>query len=260
MEDITFCPYVTISSHDQEMEIPTDTFYPFLPNGDRTNIHHTYDEYSYTLGFFAAISVIGENIVIDLNGYTIQQCNGHLLMQRFFALIELNSAPFTQGNGPHEFVGPGISHYHAAKNVTIHGPGTLGRSAHHAIHGNDNSNIHIHDITFHGYEIAAVNLNNVQNVTIESCIVNGNRKDIPILGTFSAMINIRAYIQYLQNKNYSMALGNQIVTANNLYRRILQSIMNVYDDVMATGFINQTIHPGEYDLFNNPFRVTEGTW
>lgn len=256
MEHITFCPYVT----NQDMEIVTDSFYPFLPNGERTNSHHTYDEYAYTLGFFTAISIIGENIIIDLNDYSIQQCEGHLLMQRFFALIELNSSPFTQGNGPHEFVGPDVSHYHASKNVTIHGPGTLGRSAHHAIHGNDNSNVHIYDITFDGYEVAAVNLNNVQNVTIENCIVNGNRKDIPILGSFSATINMRSYIQYLKKKNYSMILRNQTVTANDLYRRLLQSTMNVYNDVMETGFIDQNNHPDEYNLYNNPFRVTEGTW
>jgi hypothetical protein len=241
------------------MEMPTDSFYPFLPNGERRNENLMYNEFAYALGFFAAMSVVGDNIIIDLNGHSIRQCEGHLLMQRFFAIIELSSSPFTIGNGPHDFVG-NIENYRAAQNVTIRGPGTLGRSAHHGIHGNDNSNIHIHDVTFEDYEIAAVNLNNVQNVTIENCIVNGNRKDIPILGSFSATINIRPYIQYLKTKDYSMMLGNQIVTASDLYNRLLQAIMNVYNDVMATGFIDEARHPEEFNLYNNPLRVTEGTW
>jgi hypothetical protein len=88
-----------------------------------------YDQHAYALGFHSAISIIGNNIEVNLNGMTIQQCEGHLLMQRFFAIFELAGQPFTKDEGPHQFVGP--SGFLAAHNVTISGPGTIGRSAHH---------------------------------------------------------------------------------------------------------------------------------
>lgn len=60
----------------------------------------------------------------------MEQSVGHALFQRFFALIELNSSPFSPGVGPAQFVGDGDT-FAAASNVRILGPGTLGRSSHH---------------------------------------------------------------------------------------------------------------------------------
>lgn len=51
-------------------------------------------------------------------------------MQRFFSIIELAEAPFIKGVGPHMFIGPN-STFHTSTNITIHGPGILGRSSHH---------------------------------------------------------------------------------------------------------------------------------
>jgi hypothetical protein len=57
-----------------------------------------------------------------------------------------------------------------------------------------------------------------------------------------------------------MTIRNEIVTARQIFDRLTTSIQNVYDDVMSSGFINQDLHPEEYHLYDNPLRVTEGTW
>ena len=49
----------------------------------------------YTLGWFATIAVENQQgTVIDLNNKTLEQSDLHHLQQRFFANIELASAPF----------------------------------------------------------------------------------------------------------------------------------------------------------------------
>ena len=120
-EDITFCP--TVRSN-QLRDISGDSFQPMFPGTGE------YDEHAFALGFSSAIAVIGQNIEIFLNGKTIQQCDGHLLMQRFFALIGLALQPFTENEGPHNFVNPNLG-FRAGRNVTISGPGKLGRTSHH---------------------------------------------------------------------------------------------------------------------------------
>ena len=89
----------------------------------------TYDENAFGLGFFAAIAIASPNVDLYLNEHTIQQSRGHALMQRFFAVVELASAPFISGVGPAEFVGDAT--LEAASNIRIVGPGTIGRSSHH---------------------------------------------------------------------------------------------------------------------------------
>lgn len=149
-----------------------------------------YDENSFGLGFFAAIAIATDNVDIYLDGYTLEQSKGHALMQRFYANIELNNSPFIANVGPARFVGEGDT-FRAASNVRILGPGTLGRSSHHGIHGNNNANIEISNVTFRDFEVAAVSINNVDGLQITNNKVKGNRKDVPVTGMFSAAKFIR---------------------------------------------------------------------
>mmetsp|Transcript_12613 Transcript_12613/g.27388 ORF Transcript_12613/g.27388 Transcript_12613/m.27388 type:complete len:88 (-) Transcript_12613:3020-3283(-) len=59
------------------------------------------------------------------------------------------------------------------------------------IHGNENTNIKIADVEFRDFEVAAVSLNNVDNLEISGCNVVKNRHDVPIVGLFSAARFIR---------------------------------------------------------------------
>ena len=52
-------------------------------------------------------------------------------MQRFFSVIELANSPFIPGVGPAQFVSGGGTAYVSATNVTVFGPGVIGRSSHH---------------------------------------------------------------------------------------------------------------------------------
>ena len=113
---------------------------------------NVYDEKAYGMGFFAAIAISASDVEIYLNNFSIEQSASHALMQRFFAIIELANSPFLESVGPAQFVGDGG--FKSASKVLIQGPGRIGRSAHHGVHGNENQDITIH--TFQEFEVAAV--------------------------------------------------------------------------------------------------------
>jgi hypothetical protein len=118
-EDVSFCPNAPLS----DGIVDDDAFDPIFPSD-------IYDEHAYALGFFAAIAIAVSDVTIHLNGYTIDQCEGHALMQRFFSIIELAAEPFISNAGPHMFVGPNET-FVCGNNVNILGPGIMGRSSHH---------------------------------------------------------------------------------------------------------------------------------
>jgi hypothetical protein len=220
-----------------------------------------YDVNAYGLGFFAAIAITASDLELYLNCHTIEQSAGHALFQLFFAVIELASAPFIPNAGPATFAL--ADSFKAASNVKIQGPGTIGRSSHHGIHGNDNSNVNIQHVVFRDFEVAAVSLNNVDNLIIENSVVPQNRHDVPILGSFSAARQLRAYGKALKDAGYTMQLRGVETSASELYDKLINSINKVYYDVVTNaaatgGMIDPVNSPEEYYLFDNPFRVVDG--
>ena len=134
----------------------------------------------YVLGFFAAITVETTNVVIDLNGFSIQLHNRFNLRQRFCSLIELANTPFIPKQGPANFGSSIIS----ANNVVIKN-GTLGQVSHHGIHGNGCKNVLIENIEFKNFEVAAVAINGGVNITVNDCRVLHVNRNINVLSTYS---------------------------------------------------------------------------
>ena len=89
-----------------------------------------YDSRAYQLGFFAAIQVTAAGddagVDIDLQGFKLEQSAEHALAQRFFALIELASAPFHYDHGPHNFT-TDVQLKSAEKVVELAQPGSRAR-------------------------------------------------------------------------------------------------------------------------------------
>jgi len=251
-DDIIFCPH-NIDVESASDEQIAQAFDPIEQGNPK------YNSNEYALGFFAAIAVSADDVSISLNGHSIAQCREHALMQRFFAVIELASAPFTPSVGPHNFVST-ESDFKAAKNFKLTGPGTIGLSSHHGIHGNENEDVQISGVTFKDFEVGAVSLNNVKGLEIKNCDIPNNRHDVPVLGSFSAALKIRPYLKRLleTNPGYSMTLGGSVKSVEDVYATLVSHIANVYNDVMQYGFIDPVTHPDEYQLFNNPHQVIDG--
>ncbi|KAK3234540.1 hypothetical protein CYMTET_55091 [Cymbomonas tetramitiformis] len=156
----------------------------------------------YTMGFFAAIAVASDDVTIDLNGFTIGQSEVHALQQRFFAVIELGNSPFIASQGPGNFG----STFVAPRRCKIHN-GTLGRSAHHGIHGNMGTDIQLHNVVIRDWEVAAIALNGFRRVRITD-VVAYMKKDIPVMSPYSQIRFIRQFVKLTMRKDVQEIQSN----------------------------------------------------
>jgi len=248
-EDISFNPNSTAL-------LGTDAYYAGFPLPNQFAPSGPYNPSAFGIGFFAAIAITAHNVVLDLAGHTIEQSKEHALLQRFFAVIELADQPFIPKQGPSDF-GADIK---SAVNVFIMN-GTIGRSAHHGIHGNGNRFVTIWNVHFKDFEVAAVALNGVEGLWIQNSTAT-NRKDVPVLGSFSSAQFIKAYVEFLVQTNSSTVLhvGGAALTATDIRDALRDAINNVHEDliVLEKPSIDEVTHPDEYALFHNPFGIIDG--
>lgn len=134
---------------------------------------------AYVLGFFAAITVEVNDVVIELNGKTLSQSDHHFLHQRFYSNIELASSPFMPSQGPADF-----GSITSPKNIIVKN-GYLGQSSHHGIHGNGNENVYIYNIRIHDFEIAGLAMNGVHSAIIENVNIGPNHRAVKVTAKLS---------------------------------------------------------------------------
>lgn len=126
-------------------------------------------------GWFAAMTVEADNVIIDMNGKTIQASEFFLAadVENVYANIELDNAPFSGILfGVLGAFFPGDTEFVAAQNVVVKN-GTLGRSDHWGIHGNNNSAINIHDMHIKDFAVAGIQLNGVVDSTVSNVKITG---------------------------------------------------------------------------------------
>lgn len=215
----------------------------------------------YILGFFAGISIETDNVILDLNGFSIKQSLRFYLLQRFFSTIELANSPFIPKpsgdgtQGPANF-GPT---FRPANNVIIRN-GNIGLSSHHAIHGNSASNILIENITIDDFEVGGIALNGVNNVYVHDIkIINsmGTNLKVPVNGRFSAAVYIwRTFkmISDLQKDDFSINIKREKLSIRKAYIKLDTLIKQTVEVVEKEGLSNIiTNYPKEiYNLFGNP--------
>ena len=157
---------------------------------------------AYHLGFFAAITIEADDIILNLNGHTLKQSNAHYLQQRFFSLIELASSPFIVSQGPHVFSTQ--DSFKKCINMSIVN-GTLGRSSHYGIHGNSTENLLLSDITITDFQVAGVHLNGTKKCVLSNInICESNSIDttpVDVLSEYSQARFIRRCLNHV-SKNY----------------------------------------------------------
>jgi len=147
---------------------------------------------AYHLGFFAAITIETTGVILDLNGKTIKQTTLHSLQQRFYANIELASAPFIPAQGPATFSTP--SNFKAGEKVLIKN-GTLGISSHHGIHGNKMKDIILQNLSIENFEVAGIALNGAINSILYNITIKNTCINCRVLSTYSQARFIRTFLQ-----------------------------------------------------------------
>ena len=191
----------------------------------------------YHLGFFAAITVETDNVVIDLNGFTIKQSELHKLQQRFYANIELANSPFIPNQGPSSFIG--VGGYRAANRVLVMN-GTFSSTSHHGIHANTANNVVLHNLTFNGFEVAGIALNGTTNAVFNNLIIENNDKNIPVLSTYSQARFIRKFLNTAKQIKPDLKLSD-----TKTLDTIIENIQTDLDTTFNQFKMNNTI-PDDY--------------
>ena len=234
-EDIIFDPNEENLSSDE---------YPIAPFGP------------YMLGFFAAITIECTNVILDLNNFTIKQSDNFNLKQRFFANIELGSSPFIFKQGPADF----SRKQTFPENVYIKN-GTLGKSSHHGIHGNNMKDIFIENLTIEDFEVAGISLNNGENIYIKDCII----KDQSNQKFLSGLSQSRFLLPKLENinkvnKTLSIKIENKNITGVEIQEKLELEIQSCFNSDYNGVFSNPTKIPdgNMYGILLNTLGVAIG--
>lgn len=189
------------NNFSQAVKLDPNRTLDWMPNPSATNnAQYFLPEivFAYGLGFFAAIAIQCENVIVDLNNFTLEQHPEHALQQRFYAHIELADQPFMPLQGPSNFG----NILRSSVNTFICN-GKLGRSSHHGIHGNNGGNdIMIENVMFEDFEVASLALNGFKNVYLKNLTAYKNRQNIPVLSTYSAARFIKLFISMTETLNY----------------------------------------------------------
>lgn len=203
-----------------------------FPTDSQKDIYPTGKNGAYHLGFFAAITVECDEVIIDLNGYSITQSRRHNLLQRFFSIIELASSPFIPKQGPHSF-----SNTLSSANKCLIMNGSLINSSHHGIHANNAHNIVIHNLRILDFEVAAIALNGSTNSVISQCYCSGKRDGIHVLSSFSQALFTGRVLENIKEQK------------SDVYINIDKDIQQAFSEIMTnkeqtTYFENKT---AQYD-------------
>lgn len=196
----------------------------------------------YNLNFFAAMTIEAENVIVDLNKHTIKQSKEHFLMQRFYANIELASAPFIGKQGP----SPGISGGHrSGKKVAIIN-GTLGFSSHHGIHGNGSSEILLAGLEIKDFQVAGISLNGLTNSIFHNVTIKNALTEVPVLSSFSQCIFALPFVERLmqQKPGAVIYIQKKAKTIQEVYADLRGAIEKSRKQILTTGKTTN-------DLFHN---------
>ncbi len=199
---------------------------------------------AYHLGFFAAITVETNDVIVDLAGHTLTQSVLHHLEQRFYAHIELANAPFIPDQGPASFSDD--NNFRSADRALVMN-GTLGRSSHHGIHGNAMSNVIIMNITASEYEVAGVALNGATNSILSAVTARDMGDTIPVLSTYPQSRFVRSFLANLQASTPDATLN--VHSGSKSIATITQEL-NALRSVTQNEVVNQGIKPTS-ELFRN---------
>lgn len=238
MEDIVFEPN------------PNDDFLPTAAQtaGGASAEYPTAPFGGYHLGFFAAITVEGKNIFLDLNGKTLRQSQVFDLQQRFYANIELASTPFVPPQGPANF-GDTIT----SADTCLVANGTLGLSSHHGIHGNSMTKVIIQNLNIVEFEVAGIALNGGIHCLTRNVNICNMSRTVPVLSTYSAGRFIQPFLKQIIAAQPTAAL--EFASGTKTGEQILNSLVAEMNTVLDAVKANQPVPDG---IFKNSSGLYDG--
>jgi len=219
----------------------------FFPRMDQLSKFPMGNSGPFHLGFFAAITIECDNVILDLNGKTITQSQLHNIEQRFYAHIELASSPFIPNQGPGNF-GATIK---VPKNVCIMN-GTMGLSSHHGIHGNKMENVIVHNVIFKDFEVAAIALNGGNNCMLNNLSVLNTNMNVKVLSTYSSARFIRKFLRNIENIDNQriLNLSSGTKTITNIISELELEMLKIKNAVKNNQTLPDSIFTNKLDGYD----------
>lgn len=227
------------------------TFSPNSKNNFRPNPEHKlYSSKAYSLGFFAAITIEVDGVEIDLNGKTLKQGDDMAWMQRFYSNIETSSAPFIPNQGPGDFGSKVVS----PKYIYIHN-GILGRSSHHAIHGNSNEYVCVEKVRMVDYEFIGLALNGSNHVIIKHCDVRNNFRNVKVLASWSTALFLHQFMEDAEHNILNNHLEYVSTKTFNNFKKALDNLTSTIEETKSNLMKGKKV---KNPLFHNPSLIGDG--
>lgn len=208
----------------------------------------TNTEYSsnnaYSMGYFAALTIECDDVVVDLQEHTIRQSYEHYAKQRFFNIVELANMPFIKGQGPASIKNTSVA-FKPANNVLLIN-GTLGLSSHGGVHGNNNSNIMLQKLRVQDFETTGVQLNGVKTAYLDGVTTRG--VDCAPLSSLS--FTLFRHVKELQaletagtgNASIGVKLADDTVCATLVRSEMLTALIDIQTALLAPFVTADTNH------------------
>lgn len=251
-----------------------------------------YPPSAYYLGFFAAITIESDDVVIDLGGLSLRQSDEFYLLQRFFNAIELNDRVFVQNNGvsslnyqkTDEPIG-GLPAGSIVKPVNVEiKNGSIGKSSHSGIHGNGVIGLKISDVKIIEFEVSGIHCNGCKQVEVSNCEIGPSMQEVPVLGTFSNARFLEFFTKTLIPYGFErepsgfkealLQLFNDTISFSDRPDSEVSTLQSVFErlsralQLFRLNLFNQTIPTTETDIllleeaksiFENPMGLPDGS-
>ena len=140
------------------------------------------------MGFSSAIKILSDNVILDLNGYTLYQSPQDFCVKKNFNLIQLNNTPLDIDDG----LFTDDSETFTSTSYCIVKNGVLGLTSGNAISGKKNENIVIKDINIQDFEENGIYLRGVKksylyNINVKETI--GINRRLSLNHSFTSLIS-----------------------------------------------------------------------
>lgn len=180
----------------EDIEVDFGAVYDMTGDGKiESPLHH---------GFPYAIRILGKDVRIDLNKKTIKMSASYFRLQPFMSIFDLGQFPFPGARGGY----PAIKK--SANNVFIH-DGTIGRTSHFGIHGNQNDGLVIRDVKLQHFGVAGIMFNTVKHVSVEHVVVDNAGHKANTKVSYGLILEMYRKVQLFKSKGSACADGNTAI-------------------------------------------------
>eukprot|EP01084_Bolivina_argentea_P090521 163099_1 len=260
MEDILFNPHPSSMMSDVNSDMTA-----WRPHEDQQDLYPGASQFRgpYFMGFWAAITVETDDVILDLNDHSIAMDEAFYYQQRWFSIISLTSQYYLPGQG----IGFFGSDPRFASNVIIK-DGTLGLTSHHCIHGNFNKHVLIEHIVCRDFETHAIQLNGFDHVTIRNVEIGSSSSIAFLRGEYGHARALLPRLQKVADENPERKIHfdgrEDAVTMNELIESLIGKMNLIFDFVYNKNepVITTTEEQKEWDdtlqLFYNPSGLPNG--